>query len=254
LFTATDAIGLPEGIALQLAEIFSDNVDFHRELHVGYRCVLVYEVLYKDGHIEGPGRILAAEVEIRNRRLQAFYYDDGRSAVRRTGASLGTFRRRSVFARFRSTSARFHPILGLWRAHRGTDYAAPIGTKVLATADGAVEFIGTRGEFGNLLILNHSDKFQTHYGHLNGFARGLSQGSKVEKGQAIGFVGMTGLATGPHLHYEFRVNKGAGLWVSVPPPDVIENPPLTHEVYFHAVRSYQGQFQVAQRAHLVILD
>jgi murein DD-endopeptidase MepM/ murein hydrolase activator NlpD len=257
LFTATDAIGLPEDIALQLAEIFSDNVDFHRELHYGYRCVLVYEVLYREGYIERPGRILAAELTIRNRRLQAFYYD-GSGYFSEDGASLKkTFRKSPVeFSRITSeyTLARFLPIIGMWRAHRGIDYAAPIGTKVLATADGTVEFMGVRGEYGNLLILNHSDKFMTYYGHLESFARDLAVGSKVAKGQTVGFVGVTGLTTGPHLHYEFHVNNGFGQWAAVPPPDVIEVPPLTTPAYFQAVQAYQGQFQVAPQAHVVILD
>ena len=261
LFTATDAIGLPEDIALQLAEIFSDNVDFHRELHRGYRCVLVYEVLYRDGFIERPGRILAAEITIRNRRLQAFYYDVAPSSggyFSESGAGVRkAFRKSPVeFSRITSeyTLARFHPILGVWRTHRGIDYAAPTGTKVLATADGTVEFMGPRGEYGNLLILNHSNRFMTYYGHLAGFARDLAVGGKVAKGQAIGFVGVTGLTTGPHLHYEFHVNNGFGQWTAVPPPDVIEVPPLTTAAYFQAVRAYQGQFQVAQQAHFVILD
>ena len=261
LFTATDAIGLPEDIALQLAEIFSDNVDFHRELHHGYRCVLVYEALYREGYIERPGRILAAELTVRNRRLQAFYYDGSREGggyFSEDGASLKkAFRKSPVeFSRITSeyTLARFLPIIGTWRAHRGIDYAAPIGTKVLATADGTVEFMGTRGEYGNLLILNHSDKFKTYYAHLEGFARDLAVGSKVAKGQTVGFVGVTGLTTGPHLHYEFHVNKGFGQWTAVPPPDVIEVPPLTTTAYFQAVQTYQGQFQVARQAHFVILD
>jgi len=261
LFTATDAIGLPEDIALQLAEIFSDNVDFLRELHRGYRCVLVYEVLYKEGHIDRPGRILAAELTIRNQRLQAFYYEGGgdhRGYFNESGASLKkVFRKSPVeFSRVTSeyTLARFHPILGLWRAHRGIDYAAPMGTRVVATAAGTVEHIGLRSEFGNLLILNHSGKFLTYYGHLDGFVRDLAVGSTVEKGQVIGFVGMTGLATGPHLHYEFHVSNGAGQWLSVPPPDVIEIPPLTIPAYFQVVQTYRDQLQVAQSAHFVILD
>jgi murein DD-endopeptidase MepM/ murein hydrolase activator NlpD len=261
LFTATDAIGLPEDIALQLADIFADNVDFHRELHRGYRASLVYEVLFKDGHIDRPGRILAAEFTIHNQRLQAFYFDAGgvhRGYFNENGASLKkVFRRSPVeFSRVTSeyTLARFHPILGLWRAHRGIDYAAPMGTRVVATAAGAIEHMGLRGEYGNLLILNHSDRYLTYYGHLDGFAPGLAVGRPVEKGQVIGYVGMTGLATGPHLHYEFHVRNGAGQWQSVPPPDLIEIPPLTTPEYFQAVLTYQNQLQVAQSAHFVILD
>ena len=100
---------------------------------------------------------------------------------------------------------RFHPILRDWRAHKGVDYAAPIGTSVRATADGHVEFIGQQGGYGNFVVLRHHDRYTTAYGHLNGFATGLRHGSRVEQGDIIGYVGRTGWATGPHLHYEFRI-------------------------------------------------
>lgn len=263
LFTATDAIGLPESLVLQLADIFADDVDFHRELHYGYRCTLVYEVPYREGHIEPGGRILAAEFTIRNRRLQAYYFNDGlgrEGYFTETGKSMKkAFRISPVeFSRITSdyTLARFHPILGLWRAHRGIDYAAPLGSRVLATADGVVEFMGHRGELGNLAILRHYGRFLTYYGHLNGFADNLTVGSKVQKGQVIGYVGMTGLATGPHVHYEFRVDDGStnGLGIPVPPPDVFEEPPLKSEAYFRAVDSYRIKFLAALKAHVVVLD
>jgi murein DD-endopeptidase MepM/ murein hydrolase activator NlpD len=114
--------------------------------------------------------------------------------------------------------------------------------------------MGVRGEYGNLLIINHSNKFMTYYAHLESFARDLAVGSKVAKGQTVGFVGVTGLTTGPHLHYEFHVNNGFGQWTAIPPPDVIDIPPLTTPAYFQAVQTYQGQFQVARQAHFVILD
>jgi murein DD-endopeptidase MepM/ murein hydrolase activator NlpD len=262
LFTATDAIGLPEEIVLQLAEIFSDQVDFHQELHHGYRCTLVYEVHYRDGHIDRAGRILAAEFVIRNRRLQAYYYSDGlgRSGYfDETGRSLHrTFRKTPVeFTRITSgyTLARFHPILGLWRAHRGIDYAAPLGTRVVATAAGTVEFMGDRGELGNTVILRHFGKFLSYYGHLNDFAQGLAVGAKVDKGQVIGYVGMTGLATGPHLHFEFHVEDGSGKSFSMPsPPDVLEDPPVESPAFFDAVRAFRSQMLVAQQAHVVVLE
>jgi murein DD-endopeptidase MepM/ murein hydrolase activator NlpD len=263
LFTATDVIGLPEAIVLQLAEIFSDEVDFHQELHYGYRCTIVHEVLYRDGHIAGPGRILAAEFIIRNRRLQAYYFDDGRGRAgyfTETGKSARkTFRRSPVeFSRVTSdyTLARFHPILGLWRAHRGIDYAAPAGSKAMATSEGVVEFMGDRGELGNLVILRHYGRFLTYYGHLNGFAENLAVGAKVEKGQVIGYVGMTGLATAPHLHYEFRVEDGSGngIRIPVPPPEVLNEPPIRSQAFFRAVEAYRDKLQVAEKAHFVILD
>ena len=263
LFTATDAIGLPEDIVLQLVEIFSEEVDFHRELQQGYQSTIVYEVLYQEGHIDRAGRILAAEFVIRNRRLQAFYFDDGKGRsgyFTETGKSMKkTFRKSPVeFSRITSeyTLARFHPILGLWRAHRGMDYAAPIGSRVMATFDGVVEFMGHRGELGNLVTLRHHAGFLTYYGHLDGFANGLAAGSKVQKGQVIGYVGMTGLTTGPHLHYEFRIDDGSGQGLSIPapPPDVLEEPPLESAAYIEAVKAYRDKLQVAQKAHFVILD
>jgi hypothetical protein len=263
LFTATDAIGLPEKIVLQLAEIFADDVDFHRELHHGYRCTLVYEAFYREGHIDRPGRILAAEFVIRSRRLQVFYFSDGWTRggyYTETGKNMKkAFRRSPVeFSRVTSeyTLARFHPVLGLWRAHRGIDYAAPLGSKVMATAEGVVEFMGGRGELGNVVILRHYGRFLTYYGHLRAFARGLAVGHKVEKGQVIGFVGMTGLTTGPHVHYEFRVDNGsgAGLGIPVPPPEAMEEPPIRSEAFFKTVQAYRDNFQAAQTAHFVILD
>lgn len=262
LFTATDAIGLPEEIVLQLAEIFSDEIEFHRELHHGYRSTLVYEVHYREGHIERAGRILAAEFVIRNRRLQAYYFEDGQGRAgyfNETGKSMHrTFRKSPVeFTRITSgyTLARFHPILGLWRAHRGVDYAAPLGTKVVATAAGTVEFLGDRGELGNTVILRHFGRFLSYYGHLNGFAEGLAVGSKVDKGQVIGYVGMTGLATGPHLHFEFHVEDASGKTISMPvPPEVLEEPPVESLAFFEAVRTYRNQLQVAQNAHVIVLD
>ena len=267
LFTATDAIGLPEEIVLQLVEIFSEEVDFHRELHQGYRASIVYEVFYQEGHIDRAGRILAAEFVIRNRQLQAFYYDDGRGRAgyfTETGKSMKktfSFRKSPVeFSRITSdyTLARFHPILGLWRAHRGIDYAAPIGSRVVATSDGVVEFMGVRAQLGNLVILRHYGRFLTYYGHLNGFAERLAVGSKVEKGQVIGYVGTTGLTTGPHVHYEFHVDDGSGQGTTVPvqPPEVLEEPPIVIEsaAYFAAVQAYRDKLQVAQKTYFVTLD
>lgn len=263
LFTATDAIGLPENIVLQLAEVFADDVDFYRELHHGYRCTIVYEVFYREGHIDRAGRILAAEFVIRDRRLQVFYFSDGRARdgyYTATGKSMKkAFRRSPVeFSRVTSeyTLARFHPVLGLWRAHRGIDYAAPSGSRVMATADGIVKFMGDRGELGNLVVLRHYGRFLTYYGHLSAFASGLTVGSKVEKGQLIGFVGMTGLATGPHVHYEFRIDNGSGhgVGIPIPPPDVLEEPPVQSEDFFRQVQTYRDKFQAAQKAHFVVLE
>lgn len=261
LFTATDAIGLPDAIVLQLAEIFAGDVDFHRELHYGYRCAIVYEVLYRDGHIDRPGKILAAEFAIRNRTLSAYYFDGVQGSpgyYTETGRSMRKIFRRSPVEFSRRTSeytlARFHPILKVWRAHRGTDYAAPVGTPVLATSDGTVRFAGERGEYGNLIVLSHHNRYQTYYGHLQRFANGIAPGAVVAQGQVIGYVGMSGLATGPHLHYEYRLPDGEGEWASVPEPEVKQPPPASGPAFVAAVRDYREKLAVASRAHVVTLD
>jgi murein DD-endopeptidase MepM/ murein hydrolase activator NlpD len=104
------------------------------------------------------------------------------------------------------TSARLHPVLKIWRAHKGVDYGAPVGTRVRVTADGSVEFVGTRGGYGRVIVVRHSNGYSTVYAHLSGFAGGLRPGQRVAQGELIGFVGMSGLASGPHLHYEFRLH------------------------------------------------
>lgn len=261
LFTATDAIGLPESIALQLTEIFAGEVDFHRELHLGYRCAIVYEAHYREGFIERSGRILAAELQVGSRRFQAYYAPDtqGRTAYfDNTGKTLRRMFRRSPveFTRITSeyTLARFHPILGIWRAHRGVDYAAPMGAKVMAVADGVVEFAGRRGDYGNLIILRHQNTFMTYYAHLNEFMPGVVVGSIVEQGQSIGLVGVTGLTTGPHLHFEFHTKDASGNWSAVPVPDAIETTFLAAPGFPNLVKDYRDRLAVAESAHLVTLD
>lgn len=261
LFTATNAIGLPESIALQLTEIFASDVDFHRELHHGYRCAIVYEAHYREGFIEQSGRILAVELEVGERRFHAYYAQDtqGRGAYfDDTGkASRRMFRRSPVeFTRITSdyTLARFHPILGLWRAHRGVDYAAPLGAKVMAIADGVIDFVGTQVDYGNLVVVRHRERFMTYYAHLNETVAGLSAGSKVEQGQTIGLVGMTGLANAPHLHFEFHTRDAAGAWIAVPAPDIIESTILAAPGFPALVQEYRNRLSVAETANLVVLD
>jgi murein DD-endopeptidase MepM/ murein hydrolase activator NlpD len=260
LFTATNAIGLPESIALQLTEIFAGEVDFHRELHLGYRCAIVYEANYREGFIEKSSRILAVEMEVGNRRFQAYYTQDtqGRDAYFDEGGKTTRrmFRRSPVeFTSITSdyNLARFHPILGIWRAHRGVDYAAPMGAKVMAVADGVVEFVGPRGDYGNLVILRHHDIFMTYYAHLSEITPGLIVGNKVEQGQNLGFVGMTGLATGPHLHFEFHARDALGAWNAVPAPDVIESTVMAAPGFADLVRGYRIRLAVAE-TNLVALD
>ena len=213
LFDATDEAGLPDSTASQLADIFGGDIDFHRDLRKGDKFSIAYEVTYSNGEPVRNGQIQAAEFINQGKAYRVvffqtdsthgdYYTPDGKS-VRKA------FLRSPVeFSRISSgfTSARFHPILQKWRAHKGVDYAAPMGTKVKVTADGTVQFVGKQGGYGNMILVNHQGRYSTVYGHLSRFANGLHRGEHVNQGEVIGYVGMTGWATGPHLHYEFRID------------------------------------------------
>lgn len=213
LFGATDDAGVPDSIAMQLAEIFGGDIDFHRGLRTGDRFSVVYETFTHLGKPARTGRILAAEFINDGKSYRAVWFEDteGKGAYYTPeGKSLRKAFLRSPleFSRISSgfTSARFHPILQAWRAHKGVDYAAPTGTRVKSTADGTVDFIGNQGGYGRVVILRHQTRYTTVYGHLSGYASGLHKGSRVAQGEVIGYVGSSGWATGPHLHYEFRIN------------------------------------------------
>lgn len=213
LFATTDAAGIPDAIAVQLAEIFSGEIDFYRDLRQGDRFTLVYETLSHKGQPVRTGRILGAEFKNAGSIHTAYWYEaaDGCGAYfTEQGSSLRKAFLRSPleFSRVTSgySSARRHPVLEVMRAHKGVDYGAPTGTPVRAVADARVEFSGRQGGYGNIIVLKHQDPYSTAYGHLNSFASGIRKGAKIKQGETIGFVGQTGLASGPHLHYEFRIN------------------------------------------------
>lgn len=215
LFAATDEQGLPDAIASSLADIFSGQIDFLTDLRKGDQFTVLYEQKLYKGRPLQTGRILAAEFRNKGKALSAIWFQ-GRSGAgayfNDQGESLqkGFLRSPLEFSRISSGfSMRRHPILKEWRHHQGTDFAAPTGTRVKASSDGTVDFIGSQGGYGNLIILKHDRGYSTAYGHLNGFAKGLRKGAKVSQGDVIGFVGSTGWATGPHLHYEFRISGKA---------------------------------------------
>jgi murein DD-endopeptidase MepM/ murein hydrolase activator NlpD len=214
LFAAADAVNLSDAVAIQLADIFSTDVDFHRDLRKGDRFMVVYEVFYHQGEAVKSGRVLAAEFINQGKTLRAIYFQNAEGEGGYYTAEGKNIRKAFLrspieFSRITSgfSQARFHPILKRWRAHNGIDYGAPTGTRVRATADGVVEFAGRhQGGYGNLVVLRHQTKYSTWYGHLSGFANGIRKGGRIAQGDVIGYVGATGLATGPHLHYEFRIN------------------------------------------------
>jgi murein DD-endopeptidase MepM/ murein hydrolase activator NlpD len=213
LFAAADAVNLPDTVTLELAEVFGGDIDFHHDLRVGDSFTVVYESRFVDGEPAGAGRILAAEFVNRGVTLRAYQWSaaDGTSGYYgEDGRSLrkAFLRAPLAFSRVTSgfTTARFHPILKTWKAHRGTDFGAPMGTPVHVTADGVVAVAGKENGYGNVIIVRHGKSFSTVYAHLSRFAPDLHAGARVRQGDVIGFVGMTGWATGPHLHYEFRVD------------------------------------------------
>lgn len=213
LFGATDAAGLPDSIATQLVDIFGGDIDFHHDLHRGDRFAVIYETRWYLGKPLRTGRILAAEFINQGKPYRAVWFGDVKgkgSYYNAAGENIQKAFLRSPLEFSRITSgfsaARFNPILHKWRAHKGIDFGAPIGTRVKATGDGVVDFIGQQNGYGRVVILRHQGRYTTLYAHLSRFAAGLKKGMRVAQGQVIGDVGESGWATGPHLHYEFRIN------------------------------------------------
>jgi len=212
LFGATDAAGVPDAIATQMAEAFSSDIDFHLDIRKGDRFTVLYETHFSQGESVKTGRMLAAEYVNQGKIFRAIYFKDreGREGYYTPdGKNLRKAYLRSPleFSRITSgfSSARLHPVLQTWRAHKGVDYGAPTGTPIRATADATVAVAAKQNGYGNVIILQHGGNISTVYGHLSAFAKGLRPGARVRQGDVIGYVGATGMATGPHLHYEFRV-------------------------------------------------
>jgi murein DD-endopeptidase MepM/ murein hydrolase activator NlpD len=211
LFAATDAAGVPDAAAIQIADIFAGEVDFHRDLRSGDRFSVVYEQHYLDGRAVHAGRVLAAEFVNQGRTLRAVHFATARRGsgyYAPDGSNLRKEFLRSPLEYTRISSGfgmRRHPFQKSWRAHSGIDYAAPTGTRIRAAGDGAVEFAGVKGGYGKTVILRHRGQYATLYAHLSRVASGLHRGKRVAQGDIIGQVGSTGWATGPHLHYEFQI-------------------------------------------------
>jgi len=213
LFGAASKAGMSNAMVLKLAEVFKFDIDFVQDLRVGDNFTVIYDDVYSDGSYLREGDIVAAEFVNQGKRYTAYRFKnaDGKwSYFSEEGRPLtGSFLRIPVdFTRISSqfSAGRMHPILGTMRAHKGVDYAAPTGTPIHAAGDGVVKFRGWMNGYGNFVVIQHNATISTAYGHMSRFAN-LRVGQRVSQGNTIGFVGMTGLATGPHLHYEFRVNN-----------------------------------------------
>jgi murein DD-endopeptidase MepM/ murein hydrolase activator NlpD len=227
LFYAGEQAGLSDAMVLKLANAFGYDIDFAQDLREGDSFSVVYDDLYREGELLRSGDIIAATFINQGQRYTAirytnangetmYYTEDGRPLRKSFLRTPVEFTRiSSVFS-----TGRKHPILGYMRAHKGVDYAAPTGTPIRAAGDGKIVFRGWKSGYGNFVMIQHNKEISTAYGHLSRFA-GIRNGERVHQGQTIGYVGMTGLATGPHLHYEFRVGgkHRNPLTVTLPPPE-----------------------------------
>lgn len=214
LFETADKAGLTNGQVMQLVQIFASEIDFALQLHEGDRFSVIHEDYYLNGKKYKSGKILAAEFDLHGRVYQALAYTDAKGNFAyyspQGKSKNGIFLRTPLnFTRISShfTKRRWHPTLKRWKAHRGVDYAAPTGTAVKSTAKGKVTFKGWQNGYGRVVFIQHQDKYTTVYAHLSRFNKKIRKGAKVNQGQVIGFVGQSGRATGPHLHYEFRINN-----------------------------------------------
>ncbi len=210
--TGLDA-GMSDKLILELAQLFGWDIDFALDIQPGDGFVVVHEEALVGGEKIGDRAILAAEFINRGKTYRAVRYEDPDGRVHYFTPEGNSMRRSFLRSPvdFRRVSSHFqpnrlHPVLGVKRPHKGVDYAAATGTPIKASGDGVVSFIGRQGGYGNTIVLQHGTRYSTLYAHMNGFARGLSRGERVEQGQIIGYVGSSGMATGPHLHYEFRID------------------------------------------------
>jgi len=204
LFAAADEAGIPDGIAMQLGDVFAGDIDFHRDLRKGDHFAVVYELHYLGGRPVRAGRVLAAEFTNNRKTFRAVHFGNGYYTPDGKNLRKAFMRSPLEFSRVSSGfGMRRHPIAQAWIKHQGIDYAAPTGTRVRAVGDGIVETAGMKGGYGKVVILRHQGQTTTVYAHLSRI--NVQRGQRVAQNDTIGAVGQTGWATGPHLHYEFRV-------------------------------------------------
>lgn len=261
LFLAAQTANLPENITMELAGIFGWDIDFALDIRRGDQFSVLYEDLYLDGERIGTGNILAAEFINDDKQYQAVRYTDkqGRTDYYTAdGRSMRkTFLRTPVeFSRISSrfSLGRKHPILNRIRAHKGVDYAAPRGTPVKATGAGKIVLRGKKGGYGKTVVIQHGSRYSTLYAHLNSYARGLKHGSRVQQGQIVGYIGSTGLATGPHLHYEFLVNGVHRNPLKVKLPDAAPLPKKYREDFKLATENLLAQLKLDDNQTIALQD
>lgn len=260
LFAATDYAEIPDTVAEKIAEVFSSDIDFDTDLRRGDHLSVIYKTTVineasRDNELlavefTNNGKTYKAVQYVNAAGEAAFFTPDGKSLHK-------SFLRTPVeFSRISSgfSSGRFHPILNTIRAHKGVDYAAPIGTRVKAPGEGVVKFVGQKNGYGNVIMLSHENNITTLYGHLSGFASGLHVGEKVSQGDIIGFVGMTGLATGPHLHYEFLINGTHVDPMTVALPKAAPVPQNEMAKFEHESHDVSAQLDMLNRTNVATID
>jgi murein DD-endopeptidase MepM/ murein hydrolase activator NlpD len=255
LFGASDAAGIPDGVAMQLADVFAGDIDFHRDLRKGDRFTVVYETHYLGGRAVRSGRVLAAEFVNQGKTFRAVHY--GTSYYTPEGKNMRKAFLRSPLEFSRVSSGfgmRRHPIAKAWMQHKGIDYAAATGTRVRAVGDGIVEFAGLKGGYGNVVVLRHHGQYTTVYAHLSRFPAGLRRGQRVAQNDTIGFVGQTGWATGPHLHYEFQIAGQARNPFSIAMPAANPVPADQLPRFMAAAAPLLARLDLSTNANLALME
>jgi len=253
LFAATDAVGVPDSIAMQLADVFSGDVDFYRDLRKGDHFTVVYEVYHLGGRPVRAGRLLAAEFVNQGRAIRAVHFGSSYYAPDGRNLRKAFLRAPLEFSRVSSGfGMRRHPIHSGWKAHKGIDYAAPIGTRVRAAGDGVVEFAGVKNGYGNVVILRHNGQYSTVYAHLSRI--GVRRGARVAQNDTIGLVGQTGWATGPHLHYEFRIAGQARNPLSIAMPSGLPVPAQSLAAFHAQAEPLVARLDLLANANVALLE
>tara|TARA_R110002050_G_scaffold9504_1_gene33383 strand:- start:545461 stop:547020 length:1560 start_codon:yes stop_codon:yes gene_type:complete len=261
LFEAGIAANLSDSLVMELAYIFGWDIDFALDLRQGDNFTVVYEEDYLDGDKIADGKILAAEFTNHGNTYRAIRYTDSKGSSHYYTPKGDSMRK--AFSRtpvhFSRISSKFnpnrkHPILKTSRPHQGVDYAAAIGTPILATGDGKVDFVGNKGGYGRTVILSHNGKYTTLYAHMSKFKKGVNRGSRVKQGDVIGYLGMSGLATGPHLHYEFRINGVHRNPLTVVLPKAEALPKKYRNDFEQQSRPLLAQLENLSKIHLALND
>ncbi len=257
LLEAASETNLSPGTLYKAIDLFGWQIDFSRDIRVGDQFLVIYEDLFLDGKKIGEGEIIAAELIVSGKTWRAIRFSDeqGQSLYfAPDGSSVtGTFLRSPLkFGYITSAFShnRLHPIKKVWRAHKGVDYGAPAGTPVMATGDGLVTLAKRKGGYGKTIIIRHAGVYDTLYAHLSSYAKNITPGKRVKQGDIIGYVGSTGLATGPHLHYEFRINGVHHNPTTVELPKSMPIPDKHRERFFELANLWAGELDYLNRIPL----